>query len=135
VTTLRDKRGRVEAGVDGAGRLAHVFNGILGAVAGVDEHTLGATQMPSHRHVAPIQDLGHSHTYTRTDAVPGTTRLFDSNVTFEHAGGVATSSNTTGIRIMPNDGGAIDFTNATGGGLAHPNVQPTIISQKIVRAC
>ena len=124
-----DKRGRVSAGKDDMGgsaasRLTSTYFGTsasaLGAVGGLESHTLTTAQLASHSHT--ITDPGHSHT---TDARKET----NTGAVFVTQGGddlfaaATVNSNTTGIT----------GTNAAGSGSAHNNVQPTIIVNYILR--
>ncbi len=127
-STLRDKRGRVEAGIDGGvGRLtAAGFGGAatLGSVGGaIETVTLSVAQLPAHTHANTLTDPGHFHSFIFTQsglaqagAAAGTVINAPTN----------TDVKTTGITI----------NNASvGSGSSVPNVQPTMIVNKIVRAC
>jgi microcystin-dependent protein len=131
---LPDFRGRVAAGLDTMGgtasqnRLTGLTEGVngdtLGAFGGLEKNTLSLTEMPSHTHVATVNEgSGHSHTVdARTDyAVTGSTGGM-----FDGGGGAAQNTNlaTTGISV----------SNASqGGSQPHNNVQPTLITTKIMR--
>jgi microcystin-dependent protein len=116
---LPDYRGRVGAGKDDMGgtsaaRLAALSSTTLGAVGGAQTVALTTPQLASHTH--SVTDPGHVH----GAAVPSLGEAGG----FSGAGatGGATSSATTGITIA-----------SAGSGEAHPNVQPTIIANKIMR--
>ena len=133
-----DKRGRVAVGTtDGsmagtitmssivnpstAGNPSYSLNGLAGA----NNVTLTATQMPLHTHTATasIVDPGHNHTldYKKGQAdqnesgVSGT--LLD--MTLPKTLSTSTNNNTTGITVSVTN-------SSTGGGLSHNNIQPTI---------
>ena len=107
---LPDLRGRVVAGQDDMGgssadRLTSPINGdTLGASGGSESHTLTINEMPSHNHVQ------------------------------RHSGLWSWQSNQ-----MQTGGGALGQTNSInttankGGSQAHPNVQPTIILNYIIK--
>jgi len=136
-TTLRDKRGRVEAGVDsGANRLTAGADGfataaILGAVGGFESNTLDLTRIPSHSHANTLTNGTHSHSivnmtaggiYSNNGNNAGTPYYFP----ISPPASTATSSDASNVSI----------TNANAGsGGAHKNVQPTIVTQKLIRAC
>lgn len=112
---LPDLRGRVAAGKDNMGgtpsnRLTTAGAGIdgptLGATGGSQTHTLTEAQMPAHTHSA-----GNSNGYWVD--MPG-------RYIVNAAGNIANLNN-------------IPATPSTGGGLAHPNAQPTIIMNHIIR--
>lgn len=113
---LPDLRGRVAAGKDNMGgtaanRLTNSGTGnpgvngaTLGAVGGVDRHTLTTPQLPQHAH--SITQNGNDN----ISAVGGTTNY--------RPGADTSASGSTGN---------------TGGGEAHPNVQPTIVLNSIIK--
>lgn len=127
---LPDMRGRVIAGVDNmggaaAGRLTTAGSGVngvsRGASGGGETHTLTTAQMPQHNH--GVTDPGHVHS--------ANVRMGASTTggTYPYAGSADNStyvSNTgsaaTGITIQNN-----------GSGQAHPNVQPTLVLNYIIK--
>jgi microcystin-dependent protein len=121
-----DVTGRVTAMKEAsATRLTSTYFGgtstSLGAVGGLESHTLTTAQLASHSH--GVTDSGHTH---------GSSAALASNFSVGFGGGaqggieaghIATiSSATTGISI-----------NNAGSGSAHNNVQPTIICNKLLR--
>jgi len=125
---LPDLRGRIPAGLDNmggiaAGRLTSttITGGAttLGnaAPAGVETNTLLIAQIPSHAH--SITDPGHAHTAGDTQ---GFTTGGVGGRTNNTSGAVATTSVATGITV-----------NNNGGGLAHNNVQPTLMLNWIIK--
>lgn len=128
--SLPDLRGRLPAGKDNMGgsaasRLTSTTmtpdGNTLGAVGGDQTVTLDTTMIPAHSH--SIDDPGHTHDLsfgtfgiTAGGAISGMRN--DTNTTTK-----ATNSSTTGITA-----------GNTGGGLAHGNVQPTIIVNYIIFA-
>lgn len=133
--SLPDMRGRLAAGKDNMGgtaasRLTTAGSGVdgatLGAVGGAQNITLDTTMIPAHTH--PITDSGHSHGLNGqvgfgAIALSGGSSFKAGGSTPGDNGQVTT--NTTGITA----------TNAnTGGGGAHGNVQPTIITNYIIFA-
>lgn len=134
--SLPDLRGRVTAGRDftsgtTADRLTSTMtpNGTsLGAVGGTQTHTLTEAQMPAHTHtVTGTTNTTGAHTHTVVEALFEFTRGTGVN-----DGATVTDGNT---------GSAGDHSHSvtgaaatTGGGAAHPIVQPTILLNKIIKA-
>lgn len=125
-----DARGRVIAGKDNmgggaAGRLTSGAGGVngaaLGGAGGGETHTLTTVQMPAHAH--GVTDPGHKHVYAKPTVLVGSPSG-SLNQVFGNSG---TPTDTdwvgTGISIQNN-----------GGGAAHPNVQPTLVLNKIIFA-
>jgi microcystin-dependent protein len=129
--------GRGNMGGTAAGRItaAGVGNpGIetnrIGTSGGVDRHTLSTAQLAAHTHTASastsITDPGHAHNVAfviGADAVGSGERLQASPST----GAYISASSTTGITAAT----TVSVNNA-GGGEAHPNVQPTRVTNKII---
>jgi len=133
-TTLYDKRGRVEAGIDSVTRrLENAMPGQmgLGGVGGFDYHTLTTSQIPGHTHSGTTGNDTPDHTHSENQAFaqgfqksggPGTAP-FDANQGVQTGG-----ASTRHVHPFTTDAGAV-------GGSWHPNVQPTIVTNKIIRAC
>lgn len=134
-TVLRDKRGRVEAGVDGGiGRLGATYFGaspVLGAVGGEESHLLSTTEIPAHTHANALDNATHIHAVTSL----GTVAV--QNGTGTSQGNLLTTSGGSGVSF--NTGATAagqSITNAAAGGGGRHNVtQPTIVVNKIIRAC
>lgn len=126
-----DKRGRVATGavrdVPGGGTLDPAVdptnpnnpNWAVSDKAGENKHTLTVNELPSHSHA--VTDPGHSHFFTFNLDQGGT--RFGSNWMKNdgNSASKSTQSATTGITIA-----------ATGSGLAHNNIQPTIAANYIM---
>lgn len=117
---LPDLRGRVAAGRDNmdgtdAARLNSFSGTTLGAGVGVQNITLTIDQIPAHDH--PVTDPGHAHSYTVIGVGGG----------IDAGGGYGQYAADTNIAVT-----GITVGNR-GGGLAHGNVQPTLILNKIIR--
>lgn len=138
---VRDRRSRVTVGrgdMGGTpnGLLGAIISGnTLGAVGGTETHALVLAELASHNH--GVSDPGHSHITTTGnifgDITGGVGVLLQaggipvnylSSAGALNLSGQLTSPNTTGIT-----------TQFTGSGSAHSNLQPSIISNMIIRAC
>lgn len=128
---LPDCRGRASIGKDDMGgaaasRVTSAVGGIdgatLGASGGSQSHTLTTAQMPQHNH--GVTDPGHAHSSSFRLGQAGGGFNFPYGGTTDNAtfSGVTVASGTTGISIQ----------NAGTGG-AHPNVQPGIVFNKIIK--
>jgi microcystin-dependent protein len=121
---LPDYRGRIGAGRENmstpaSSRLNEVLSSsTLGATGGNQQWTLTEAQMPLHTH--GVTDPGHTHTYSAAGGSTFTSG-FDETA-LQSASTQQTGSKTTGITI-----------DNAGAGQPHPNVQPTIICNKIIR--
>ena len=124
---LPDLRGRVIAGLDNMGGSAAsrltdttITGGAdaLGEVGGAQTHTLTEAQMPSHTHIQ------NSHLHGLSVYIEGPFK--DSFVGSNGQGG------SFGYSI--NSGSATATNQNTGGGLAHNNVQPTMVLNYIIKA-
>ena len=122
---LPDCRGRVTAGRDdmggtAAGRLTNsgvgnpgINGATLGAAGGADRWTLGLNEIPAHYHNISWPQLSY---LWAASSISNTT-----------TGGGATRVTSTPVATVPPN------TAAAGSGQAHPNVQPTIVFQKIIK--
>lgn len=151
---LPDCRGRAIIGKDNmggtaAGRVTTAGGGIdgatLGASGGVEKHQLTAAQMPSHTHANTLTDPGHIHSNTLTD--PGHTHSHNAaaQVGGSSTGGGAFALNAQANATINAAGTGITINNASkvtgitinnaaqGSDNAHPNVQPGIVFNKIIK--
>ncbi|MHC4040630.1 hypothetical protein [Bradyrhizobium sp. 23AC] len=136
--TLPDCRARVRAGLGDMGNLdsgrltATYFGanpGTLGAAGGAENQTLTIAQMPSHFHSASIYDPGHTHGHNITGVSSSTTG--GGSFTISGYGTATISAAVTGVRVNSSNG--LDTTYSTGGGGAHPIVQPTLLVTAYIR--
>lgn len=119
---IPDMRGNAVVGADNmggtaAGRLTGATS--IGAQLGAQSVTLTPDQMPNHTH--GVVDPGHQHPYISFQSVGGSGIQAGSGVT--ETAPRTTGAATTGISIQ-----------ATGGGQAHTNVQPSLVSNFIIKA-
>ena len=126
---LPDARGRVTAAADNMGGTAAnrltsaggVTATAIGAVGGAQTQTLTVAQMPSHSH--GVTDPGHAHIYIKPTVLVGSPSGSLNQVFGNSGTGTYTDVVGTGISIQNN-----------GSGQAHPNVQPTLVLNKIIFA-
>lgn len=124
---LPDKTGRVSAMKEAsATRLTSSYFGgnsaNLGAVGGLEYHTLTTAELAQHSHANSLTDPGHTHNY---DAASSSIATSGSGLSAMRApASTATGGAFTGITI--------NNANA-GSGNAHNNVQPTIVCNYIMR--
>lgn len=129
-----DKRGRVGVGAT-SGMGGGAFNPAVDpslsgnpsysllTTAGANNVTLSVSQIPSHTHIATatstVTDPGHTHSIAHLDK--GNPGDGSSTVDFGGPATFSTNSATTGITV------STSVVNANqGGGLAHPNIQPSL---------
>jgi len=136
-TTLRDKRGRTEVGEDTLGLLAGVVASAVGSVGGAGAYLLSASHIPS----VPVTGSASVSVTVYPAGNPG---LYVPYAVGAFAGGGPVGGggvpyDTTNVSNSTNSfsgGGSGSITgSSTAGGVPHPNVQPTIVVRKLVRAC
>lgn len=124
---LPDKRGRVTVGKDNMGgssadRLTGLSGGIngdtLGATGGAETNTLDATQIPAHQHKVFNSDSG-AGTGVSASNVANAGASLGGNSSYD-IGGSATAA-------------TLGLSSSIGGGLAHNNVQPSIVANHIIK--
>lgn len=134
---IGDMRGRVPAGKDnmggasafrltsGAGFTGTGGNGaLLGSAGGSEIHTLTVAQLAAHPHANTLSDPGHVHSGVIVGA-NNYTSPGGATIVVQSVIGGNTAASFTGITI----------NNASaGGGAAHNNVQPTIITNYVLFA-
>lgn len=131
---IPDFRGRVAAGRDidqggFADRLTTPNSRNLGEAGGAQTVTLTEAQMPAHTHaVSGSTNSAGDHVHAVPSAGGGTG---GNRVVVEVSGPAgSTNTGTSGAHTHTLAGTA----DSKGGGEAHPNVQPTIIMSKIIKA-
>jgi microcystin-dependent protein len=134
---LPDKRGRASVGKDDMGgssanRLTNQSGGLngdaLGATGGAETHTLSQTEIAAHQHTGTTGTVSSFHSHTETTPSLGIQGVAGGSGYFMVSGisSVATG-NESNNHTHP-------FTSdATGGGGAHNNVQPSIVCNYILR--
>ncbi|MBY5998250.1 phage tail protein [Tritonibacter mobilis] len=134
-----DCRGRVAAGKDNMGgtaaeRLTSGKGGVagitLGASGGVEEHALTVAELAEHDHSGNTGQAGkHKHSSTARIKITGSGAYgqFDGGSSFDN--GTYNFSD-----IMNNAPDHSHTIPSDGSGEAHPNVQPTIVFNTIIKA-
>lgn len=114
---LPDAEGRVDVGRDAA----QAEFDTLGETGGAKTHTLTEAEMPAHDHGAVTGEDGeHTHSFDDASVANG------SAVLTRQSAGVSTSTTTTA------EGDHTHTVASDGGGGAHNNLQPYIVSNPII---
>lgn len=132
-----DLRGRIPTGKDNmggtaAGRMTTASGGVdaatLGASGGASTHTLTSAQMPTHTHGVTVANGGaHTHDVQVRQSTGGSTQGIQYSTTGSTAFTVANAALSDGAHA--HTATAAD----AGSGGAHPNVQPTIVLNHIIK--
>lgn len=110
-----DGRGRICLG---AGQGPGLSNRLLGELSGAETHTLSIAEMPSHNHSTTQTPHNHQVNYL---ANAGT-------------GAVTNAMWATSPSTVSTSGSLANITvNSTGSGTAHPNMQPSLTLNKIIK--
>jgi hypothetical protein len=133
-TTLRDKRGRVEAGVDTVSDLmGDVMPGSVGSIGGSEGCFIASNNLPPHSHGGTTGNMNGSSSHHHGQTGYSLASAYGGggvNARFN----VDSSLNTADTDIQHQH----NFTTSTSPGLNGDPiavVQPTIITNKLVRAC
>lgn len=137
---IPDTRGRVIAGKDNMGgsaasRLTSSYFGTsastLGAAGGAESHTLTTAQLSAHSHSGTTnnQSSDHAHNWVSPTTRTGTAVVTNGTPSNSFWSG-SSLEGTTGVSLNHNH---VFATDSAGGGVAHNNVQPTIVSNYIIR--
>jgi microcystin-dependent protein len=98
----------------------------MGAVGGLESHTLLIAEMPAHSHTNTLNDPGHTHDTSSYELW--------TNQSEGAVGTGAAQANSQILSTIPSAATGITITNASqGGGSAHNIVQPTIVCNYITR--
>ena len=142
-----DKRGRVAVGaiqnvpgapLDAAVNPANAGNPnyALYNTAGANTVTLITSQIPAHSHSAigsttvTLDDPGHTHAIGQSGVTGGGGTIGIGNTSPKNIQAV---SSTTGITVTSNTADNVSISvQSTGGGAAHPNIQPVIAAYYIM---
>ena len=120
---LPDLRGRVVAGLGESllGATADELGDDNGLIANTKEHTLLETELPAHDHFTLNNNAGNSGNPVGATNSASFSTSFGGDSSYQMAAPTADPVANIGL------------SSETGGGLAHPNVQPTIILNYIIK--
>lgn len=124
-----DTRGRVTVHQGGT-----LLTGAIGSTGGAETVTLSSSEIPAHNHGLNSHNhtIAHTHTYSRTTG---------STVFISTTGGIgpmistlsSTTTNTSAASTSVSGNATGDTANNTGGGGAHNNLQPYMVTVKIMK--
>ena len=124
--------GRGNMGGTARGLLSNFASTVLGAVFGTQSHALTTAQLAAHGHTGTTSSVGdHTHPTLGTNAASN--GLAEVASTYFGGGNIQQSPNNN---RYTGGGGAHTHSltiNNSGSGESHPNVQPTIVCNKILR--
>lgn len=134
-----DLRGRAPFGKDNMGGSAAnritssgqagVNGSTLGAAGGDQDNTLDTTRIPAHTHTATVTDPGHTHIFQ-----PNDNSNSDTGSGKYAVGGVQKEGELTPYPTQTSTTGVTVANDNTGGGGAHNNLPPLIITNYIIYA-
>lgn len=137
---LPDKRGRVSAGLDNMGgvnaaRLSGIISStILGGAGGAQSQALSTSHLPWHTHSGTTGSMNRNQSHSHPAWIPNIGRRGLSQ--HDSAGLLQVGENETVVVAATNTDHEHPFTTNGGDGVAnaaHPNVQPTIVCNYIIR--
>ena len=129
-----DLRGKVVAGVNTVGN----FNVVVGSAVGTETHTLTTAQMPAHSHTGSTGGTAVPHTHlTNVNMAASTANSpvcpFDNTLSNNNCGANGGTIATHFVTDQVSDTTHVHGINPEGSSNAHPNIQPTLVMQYIIK--